>query len=141
MAFNINMSDPRLQKAQLRLAGNPLSTLGDQENLRANFVGQQQGLFNTLTNQETQKRNFESSMGLARGRLDLNRKAGDFKHKMNQQSIHDARQEGFRTTLLGLGTAGFGLWEGRRRANLLREDAELAKKRHKEIVDAIGGKV
>ena len=126
----INFKDSRFQDAMLRANANPLvNKIGAQEQVTAGFTGQQQGMLNAFRGLETQKRDFQSSMGLQRGRLNLSKKRLSFQKKSFKQNLHDKRQELTQSTLLGFGTAGLSFLEGRRRAQktatLTKQKSEL----------------
>jgi hypothetical protein len=117
-----NWRDPRYQKALLGAASRPLATQGQVDDVASAHASREQQTHNQFMEIETGKRDFKSSMGLARGRLSLAQDQLKFEKKAFKQSLHDKRQDTHRTMLLGLGTAGWSFLEGRRRKELQRED-------------------
>jgi hypothetical protein len=136
-----NYRDPRYQKAMLRAQANPVGTQGATDAVASQHALNEASIHNQFINMETQKRDFKSSMGLAKGRLSLAKKQLAHDKKNFKQKLKDGRQDMNRTMLLGLGTAGWSFMEGRRRATLRRADIERDRKRHEEIMKHIGSKV
>jgi hypothetical protein len=135
-----NYRDPRYQKAMLRAQANPVGTQGATDAVTSQHALNEVNIHNQFKNLETSKRDFKSSLGLSRGRLNLAKKQLKIDAKHFAQGLKDSRQDLNRTMLLGLGTAGWSFMEGRRRATLRREDIARDKKRHEEIMKHIGSK-
>lgn len=135
-----NFRDPRYQKAMLRAQANPLGTQGQTDAITAQHAAGEAAMHNRFKAIETQKRDFKSSLGLSRGRLNLAKDNLKFEKKAFKQSLHDKRQDLNRTMYLGLGTAGWSFLEGRRRAQLRREDIKTDERRHQEILAAYRGR-
>src|SRR5210317_2008982 len=95
-----NYRDPRYQKALLSAAANPLAKQRDFDDITYAHASREQQTHNQFMNLETQKRDFKSSMGLARGRLGLAKNQLRFEKKAFAQSLHDKRQDTHRTMLL-----------------------------------------
>lgn len=137
----INYRDPRYQRAMLKAGANPLANIpAAASSITGQFAAQQQGIQNKLSQLFTAKRGFESSMKLARGRQEIAEDKMDWQKKQFAQGLKDARQEMNRGIMLGLGTAGLSVLEGRRRAKLIEQDTALKRKLYEKLLKEYGRK-
>ena len=114
---NINFKDPRFQEALLRSGSDPRSTgIAARQGITGDFTANQMGQLVAFHNLDTNRRAFRNSMKLAKSR-------SAFQNRYFKQSLHDARQEARLTRGLGIVGAGMSFLEGRRRAELTRQDA------------------
>lgn len=134
MAFQFNANDPRYQREKQRVAakgamrgGTPV--FGAMENVSARHAAQQAQTRETFNRLGIESKLAEQRFGMAKERIKMADKERGlskdrlaFSKKMFGKEMDD-RKSNLRWTIgLGLGTAGLGYMEGRRRANKLEEE-------------------
>jgi len=128
MAFGstFNKDDPRYQQQMLRAAGKgftatPGGVRGLQSKITGNFAGEQLAKDLQFAQIFDHDRYFKANMGLKRRQLAFNEKMFDKEMRSEQRGLTI-------TTAAGLGTGVLNYMQGKRRAQLQKEE------RHREIL-------